>query len=228
MCNRFFPLVLLYLTWLLISEARLPLAAMAATHLVAFFVIAILCHGALSADRPSTTQLTDFYLSLAIGGALGGVFNSLLAPLLFKSVLEYPIALACGILLLTFRPGTQPLLSKPRWWLQPALVAVLTIVALKWPGTGIRIALITWGLLLAPSSCASASRANAAGSASRVLLMLGLYVVLGGRGFVDVAYASRTFFGTLSCRVRSGASVVHALPRHDHPRTTGHRVAASR
>ena len=105
MCNRFFPLVLLYLTWLLVSEARLPLAPMAATHLVAFFVIAILCHGALAADRPAATHLTDFYLSLAIGGALGGVFNSLLAPLLFKSVIEYPIALACGILLLTFTAG---------------------------------------------------------------------------------------------------------------------------
>ena len=129
--------MLLYLTWLLVSEARLPLAPMAATHLVAFFVLATLCHGALAEDRPSTAHLTDFYLSLAIGGALGGVFNSLLAPLLFRSVLEYPLALACGILLLTFRPGTQPLMSRTRWWVQPAMVAVLTIVALKWPGSGV-------------------------------------------------------------------------------------------
>src|SRR6185295_19590359 len=92
-CNRFFPLVLLYLTWLLVSEARLPLAPMAATHLLAFFVLAILCHGFLSADRPSPAHLTDFYLSLSVGGALGGVFNTLVAPLLFNSVLEYPIAL---------------------------------------------------------------------------------------------------------------------------------------
>ena len=56
-----------------------------------------------------------------IGGALGGVFNSLLAPLLFKSVIEYPIALACGILLLTFTSGTQPLLSRKRWWVEPAI-----------------------------------------------------------------------------------------------------------
>ncbi len=129
-------MVLLYLTWVLVSEARLPLAAMAAMHLVAFFVIAIVCHGALAADRPAATHLTDFYLSLAIGGALGGVFNSLLAPVLFTSVIEYPIALACGILLLTFTSGTQPLLSRTRWWVEPAAAAVLTIVALKWPGTG--------------------------------------------------------------------------------------------
>jgi len=195
-CNRYFPLVLLYLTWLLISEARLQLAPMTAMHLVAFFYLAVLCHGYLSGDRPSTTHLTDFYLSLAVGGALGGVFNSLLAPLIFTSVLEYPIALACGIFLLTFRPDTPALRSTPRWWLQPVLVAVLTVVALKWPGTGIPIALLTWGLLMAAVLvCFSVSRQRRRLGVC-VLLMLGLYVVLGGRGSIDVAYASRTFFGS--------------------------------
>jgi hypothetical protein len=195
-CNRYFPLVLLYLTWLLTSEARLQLAPMTAMHLVAFFYLAVLCHGYLSGDRPSTTHLTDFYLSLAVGGALGGVFNSLLAPLIFTSVLEYPIALACGIFLLTFRPDTPALRSTPRWWLQPVLVAVLTVVALKWPGTGIPIALLTWGLLMAAVLvCFSVSRQRRRLGVC-VLLMLGLYVVLGGRGSIDVAYASRTFFGS--------------------------------
>ena len=195
-CNRYFPLVLLYLTWLLTSEARVQLAPMTAMHLVAFFYLAVLCHGYLSGDRPSTTHLTDFYLSLAVGGALGGVFNSLLAPLIFKSVLEYPVALACGIFMLTFRPGTPGLRSTPRWWLQPALVAVLTVVALKWPGTGIPTALVTWGLLMAAVVvCFSVSRQRRRLGVC-VLLMLGLYVVLGGRGSIDVAYASRTFFGS--------------------------------
>ena len=194
--NRFFPLVLLFLTFLLTSEARLPLAPMAATHLVAFFYLAVLCHGYLSGDRPSTMHLTDFYLSLAVGGALGGVFNSLLAPFLFNRVLEYPIALACGILLLTFRPGTPGLRSRPRWWVAPALVAALSITALKWPGTGISIALITWMLLLgAVLVCFSVSRHRRRLGVC-VLLMLGVYVVVGGRGSIDVAYASRTFFGS--------------------------------
>src|SRR5688500_9011022 len=70
-CHRFFPLILLYLTWQLTSETQLPLAAMASTHLAAFVVIAMLCHGALAQDRPGTSHLTDFYLSLAVGGALG-------------------------------------------------------------------------------------------------------------------------------------------------------------
>src|SRR4029450_134900 len=83
-CNRYLPLVLLFLAFLLMPEARLPLGGMAGTHLAAFTVLAILCHGCLAADRPSPAHLTDFYLSQAIGGALGGVFNTLLAPVLFK------------------------------------------------------------------------------------------------------------------------------------------------
>ena len=195
-CDRFFPLVLLYLTWLLTSEARLPLAPMTAMHLVAFFYLAVLCHGYLAADRPSTTHLTDFYLSLAIGGALGGVFNSLVAPLIFKSVLEYPIALACGILLLTFRPGSPALRSKPRWWLQPALVATLTVLALKWPGTGITVAVVMWTLLLGAVVVAFSVSRQRRRFGVCVLLILSLYVVLGGRGSLNVAYASRTFFGS--------------------------------
>jgi spermidine synthase len=195
-CARIFPLVLLYLTWLLTSEARLPLAPMAATHLVAFFVLAMMCHGALADDRPATSHLTDFYLSLAVGGALGGVFNTIVAPLVFDSVVEYPLALAFGIILLTFRRGSQQLRSVGRWWIQPAIVAVLTFIALSWPGSGIRIALITWGFLLAAVVVAFSVSRQQRRLGVCVLLMLGIYGVVGGRGYVDVAYASRTFFGT--------------------------------
>ena len=193
--DRFFSLVLVYLVWVLVGEARPPLAPMAAIHLLAFFVLACLCHGFLSADRPPTTRLTDFYLSLAIGGALGGVFNSLVAPLIFTRVLEYPIALACGILLLTFRPGTGPL-RHGRWWLQPALVTIITIAALTWPGSGITIALTTWILLLAAVLVSFSVSRERRRLGVCLLLMLFVYGVIGGRSSADVAYASRTFFGT--------------------------------
>ena len=195
-CNRFFPLILLYLTWVLTSEARLPLPPMAATHLVTFFVLATVCHGALAEDRPATSHLTDFYLSLAIGGALGGVFNTLVAPLLFDRVIEYPLALACGIVLLMFHAGTQPLLGRPRWWIQPALVAAMTIVALSWPATGKTLAVITWGFLLGAVLVGFSTSREHRRFGVCVLLMLGIYGVIGGRGYVNVAYASRTFFGT--------------------------------
>ena len=63
-------------------------------HIVGFFLIALGCHGWLARLRPSTARLTEFYLCLSIGGALGGVLNALIAPMVFTSTYEYEIGLA--------------------------------------------------------------------------------------------------------------------------------------
>jgi hypothetical protein len=62
-------------------------------HLIVFFVTALVCHGELAATKPDPARLTDFYLCIAVGGVLGGIFNALLAPALFDSVLEYPLTI---------------------------------------------------------------------------------------------------------------------------------------
>jgi hypothetical protein len=74
-------------------------------HLTAFFITALLCHLELARARPSTRYLTEFYLFLSVGGALGGVFNALLAPIIFDDVIEYPLVLIVACLL---RPGILP------------------------------------------------------------------------------------------------------------------------
>jgi hypothetical protein len=61
------------------------------------FTAAMVCHGELAKDRPSTEHLTGFYLWLSLGGALGGVFNAIIAPLAFRSVIEYPLVIALGL-----------------------------------------------------------------------------------------------------------------------------------
>jgi SAM-dependent methyltransferase len=68
-------------------------------HLAAFFSTAMVCHGELARRRPSPDGLTDFYLMLALGGVLGGIFNAVLAPHLFHSVVEYPLVLALACFL---------------------------------------------------------------------------------------------------------------------------------
>jgi SAM-dependent methyltransferase len=76
----------------------LPLPLMLALHLGCFFAVAMVCHGELARRRPPTAQLTEFYFFLSVGGVLGGAFNALLAPLIFSSVLEYPLALLAACL----------------------------------------------------------------------------------------------------------------------------------
>jgi hypothetical protein len=77
----------------------LPLPWIPALHLLTFFVAAAVFHRELADDRPHARRLTEFYLLISVGGALGGVLNALIAPLLFNSVWEYPLvlALACAL-----------------------------------------------------------------------------------------------------------------------------------
>jgi hypothetical protein len=68
-------------------------------HLLTFFVTAMVCHGELAASRPASRYLTEFYLWMSLGGVLGGMFNALVAPLIFDNVYEYPIMIAVACLL---------------------------------------------------------------------------------------------------------------------------------
>ncbi|MEE8214481.1 MAG: fused MFS/spermidine synthase [Alphaproteobacteria bacterium] len=74
-------------------------------HLAVFFVTAMVCHGELVRRRPATSHLTEFYLLMAFGGVLGGVFNALIAPLLFTGIYEYGLALIVACLLRPWRTG---------------------------------------------------------------------------------------------------------------------------
>src|SRR5262249_18470383 len=58
------------------------------------------CHGELAQDRPATKYLTEFYLWMSLGGVLGGLFNALVAPLVFKTAAEYPLVLVLACLLM--------------------------------------------------------------------------------------------------------------------------------
>jgi predicted membrane-bound spermidine synthase len=81
---------------LLFLRSELPGPAGYVVHLATFFVCALACHLRLAAARPPAGRLTEFYVWLSIGGVLGGLFNALLAPNVFHTVLEYPMALVAA------------------------------------------------------------------------------------------------------------------------------------
>lgn len=85
--------------------------ALLVLNLGAFFVNAMVCHGELVRRRPQASHLTEFYLYMSLGGALGGLFTSLIAPQIFSTVLEYPVMI---VLALAARPGmVAALRSRP-------------------------------------------------------------------------------------------------------------------
>lgn len=65
----------------------------------ALFVCCMVCHGELARRKPHPRYLTQFYLMVSLGGALGGIFVALIAPRIFHDYTELPIAVAgCAVL----------------------------------------------------------------------------------------------------------------------------------
>jgi len=62
----------------------------------AMFLSCVVCHGELARLKPSASRLTEFYLFMSAGGALGGLLVSLVAPRVFDTFLEWPIGLTAA------------------------------------------------------------------------------------------------------------------------------------
>ncbi len=67
--------------------------------LTLLFMASVALHTQMYRLRPEPDRLTGFYLAMAFGGALGGVFAALIAPVVFDWTYEYPILIfAAGLL----------------------------------------------------------------------------------------------------------------------------------
>ena len=108
----------------------------AGTNIVAFFVIALMCHGELARRRPAARHLTAFYLWMSTGGMIGGIAAGLIAPHVFSWVAEYPLLIVLAALC---RPGTS---MGEGWrdtlaWL--ALLALVLVVITAGPAFGTKL-----------------------------------------------------------------------------------------
>lgn len=116
---RILPMAIAPLALVMILESSEPIGVILAIHGIAFIVAALMCHTRLSETKPAAESLTEFYFWLAVGGALGGFFNAVVAPLVFSTIAEYPIAVVAACLL-------RPQLSAKAWRLD--LVAGLAVL----------------------------------------------------------------------------------------------------
>lgn len=102
-------------------------------NILAFFVIALACHGELARRRPPARYLTAFYMWMSTGGMIGGIAAGLVAPHVFSWVAEYPILIVLAVLC---RPGLRLEWSKrdtPAWLV---LLALALLVMLAGPAFG--------------------------------------------------------------------------------------------
>ena len=143
-----FPTLLLVvaMSWgLSASRGVLDIGVAVPLYNLGMFFACMFCHGELAHAKPSPRYLTQFYLTLSAGGALGGLAVGLLAPRLFPAYFELPLALfALAVLAswLTWRasrpsatpvalPGASARLGK-RTLLGPALVAAVATAYSGW------------------------------------------------------------------------------------------------
>ncbi len=80
------------------SDLSLDFIQQLVLYFSAMFFICMVCHGELARLRPSPRRLTSYYLCIAAGGALGGVFVSLVAPLIFSTFFEWKLGLVLSFL----------------------------------------------------------------------------------------------------------------------------------
>ena len=116
------------LCWALFNGADLSLSKQVALYCGGLFVCCMVCHGELYRLKPNPRHLTGFYLMIAAGGALGGMFVAIAAPLLLTDYYELHWGLfLCGLLFLVvcatdraasrsnLDPGTSPVHPSWRW-----------------------------------------------------------------------------------------------------------------
>ncbi len=72
---------------------NLQLAVMIPLYCATLFVACMVCHGELARMKPHPRHLTAFFVAIAVGGALGGVFVGLIAPRAFADLYEMPFGI---------------------------------------------------------------------------------------------------------------------------------------
>jgi hypothetical protein len=197
--GRWLPLAALLLVLTLLSEATEPPGVLVMLHLGGLFWVCSYCHSSVAADRPPPGRLVEFYLWLALGGVLGGIFNALVAPLLFSRLIEYPLALVLVCLLRSSQDEKKPSSGRLSLFLDLTLPLVLGYVT-----AAIVVISLRWGLEAGPLRMGLMFAAPAAlcytfhGRTLRFALGLGGLLIagsLGGGVHGTTEYRLRSFFG---------------------------------
>jgi hypothetical protein len=136
---RLVPIPVAVLAVSLLSGERQFWLVAVTVNLVAFLLLALLCHGELYRRRPAPALLTEFYLWISLGGVVGGIFSALVAPQLFTLVYEYPILIVAAGLVLPgmFAGDRNHLVTEIGPVLALAILAILArfLFDIRLPGT---------------------------------------------------------------------------------------------
>ena len=89
----------LFIVFTLIRVKTVPVMVQIILFTCSLFVVCMICHGEIARRKPKPEHLTNYYLSIAFGGVLGGIIVTLIAPAIFNGYWELHLSLlACAVL----------------------------------------------------------------------------------------------------------------------------------
>jgi hypothetical protein len=122
----------LTLLWIPIGSSGVwPIVPLLVVEYLGLGIAAVALHGRLAESRPPDRHLTEFYLLMSTGGALGGLFVAIVAPLAFDGVWELPILIVAALAALALTAPTLPRMRPARRMLHgavPRMVPYLVVV----------------------------------------------------------------------------------------------------
>jgi hypothetical protein len=198
-----------------VTQTRFSLGLLLLLYLTVLLGLALIFHGELARSRPVVGHLTEFYLCLSVGGVIGGIFNSLIAPRVFNTIMELPLVLIFAALIRPVKgqdsakdsagqtrslaKGSETWAMRKDWLLPLALGVCMVAVILGLARTGIQPGNVETTLVFGYSMvwCLSFGK-------RRVRFTLGLVALLAAswlyapRG--QLLLARRSFFGVYRVR----------------------------
>jgi len=191
----------LLLTLVLAANATQPTTAIVLLHLCFLFVAAMVCHTRLASDRPDAARLAEFYLCVAFGGMLGGLFNTLIAPQIFNTIVEYPLVIVLACLIRRGNKSEDSSRDRRLDFILPVCLGLLTIglafLVDRYAVSAVVGIAIVFGIPLVIINHHFRSRPV------RFALAIGA-VLLGSVVYSEIQertlHVERNFFGTLSVR----------------------------
>jgi hypothetical protein len=201
------------------TKATEPVWLLVLLHLTFFSVAALVCHQLLADDRPAVRHLPEYYLWIAAGGLMGGIFNALLAPVVFRSVAEYPLSVVLACLALPVNPEIFRDAKEPVRALSFAGAIAVAVSVMSWFASGLQMGM---AVRIAMVFVAPLLFINHFMTANPFRLALALGAVLAGSIFFHpdagkTVFQARNYFGTLtvaSHRNRQVLSLYHGTTIH--------------
>ena len=120
--------------WVLLGAGGAAMAPRVVVLAGALFVCCMVCHGELAELKPPPRELTAYYLTVAAGGALGGVLVAVVAPLVLDRYLELHLALWVCCLLALAAPfvSGQAQRRPSAVVVMPSVVGLIALGAVLW------------------------------------------------------------------------------------------------